>query len=161
MVVQVFLFSLCQWVTVRTPWDEWSQLGGLWGGSSGKPQLYVSHQCSCASVSLRCPRVSSSYLPTKRRPPLLNPTSALDSPNLNLFGFQPLPPGSMASAFKLSHWWGFWSSNREHLQPHRDHSPGMVTLSALPGNLCYLHHILQSPWRLHCCSSGRKMELFK
>ena len=39
----------------------------------GSP-TYVSHQCACASVSLRCPWVSSSYLPTKRRPPLLNPT---------------------------------------------------------------------------------------
>ena len=28
---------------------------------------------------------------------------------------------------------------------------------ALPGNSCYLYYILQSPWWLHCCSSGRKM----
>lgn len=28
---------------------------------------------------------------------------------------------------------------------------------ALPGNSCHLYHILQSPWWLHCCSSGRKM----
>ena len=65
--------------------------------------------------------------------------TALDSQNLNLFGFQPLPPGSMAPAFKLSHWWGFWSSNREHLQPHRDHSPGLVTGSTWKLLLFILH----------------------
>lgn len=156
MVVQVFLFFVpvshrahsLGWMVPA--WRPLERL--LW-----KPQLYVSHQCACASVSLRCPQCPLPTCPPNAGPLFwTRPAIAWTPQNLHLFGSSLFLLGAWPLLLNLATD-GDFDLQTESICSHIGTTHLAWSLAHLESS-CYLYHILQSPWRLHLLCPLRKKD---
>ena len=118
-----------------TPWDEWAQLGGLWWKLLWEALFLPAHQ-------RQAPSSEPDPLPWTPKTVICLVSS------LFVLGAWPLLLNLATD--------GDFDLQTESICSHIG-TTHLAWSVALPGNSCCLYHILQSPWRLHCCSSGRKM----